>query len=256
MSMTPPTSISFAKPTHLEDTSHKKRHPEGTYKTKPCLNWAKSGSCPYGRKCQFAHGQAELRSKRQAHRQESSTPLLTPEEITPPTSPKPLANVNEAELAGVTCFMSRCQFASDDFQGLPAPLLAPPPLPSPLLAPPPLPPSLLAPPPLPPPLLAPPPLDRAEPPLARRNISFATNQVGDVVGQVLGEEKGALLHHLLQIGDGESMPPPPPSPVDCYQHGIQGYPQHLMAQSVVVAQPRVAHACRRDANWGIAAGAA
>lgn len=30
------------------------------FKTKMCNNWAVSGTCPYGLKCQFAHGAAEL----------------------------------------------------------------------------------------------------------------------------------------------------------------------------------------------------
>jgi hypothetical protein len=33
------------------------------YKTVMCQNWLTRGSCPYGHKCQFAHGEEEMRSK-------------------------------------------------------------------------------------------------------------------------------------------------------------------------------------------------
>ena len=31
------------------------------YKTVPCATFQKKGSCPYGKKCQFAHGEKEVR---------------------------------------------------------------------------------------------------------------------------------------------------------------------------------------------------
>ena len=31
------------------------------FKTELCKNWIENGSCRYGKKCQFAHGQEELR---------------------------------------------------------------------------------------------------------------------------------------------------------------------------------------------------
>ena len=33
------------------------------YKTVPCANFERNGECPYGRKCQFAHGAAEMRRR-------------------------------------------------------------------------------------------------------------------------------------------------------------------------------------------------
>jgi len=33
------------------------------YKTKLCKNWSNTGSCPYGWKCQFAHGNHEMRQR-------------------------------------------------------------------------------------------------------------------------------------------------------------------------------------------------
>lgn len=38
------------------------------YKTVMCQNWVTRGSCPYGLKCQFAHGDDEMRSKPSKHR--------------------------------------------------------------------------------------------------------------------------------------------------------------------------------------------
>ncbi|KAK9901714.1 hypothetical protein WJX75_009871 [Coccomyxa subellipsoidea] len=35
--------------------------PNSLYKTELCRSWRESGSCRYGSKCQFAHGQKELR---------------------------------------------------------------------------------------------------------------------------------------------------------------------------------------------------
>lgn len=43
--------------THIEEElSHQDR-----YKTELCRSWTETGTCRYGRKCQFAHGEAELR---------------------------------------------------------------------------------------------------------------------------------------------------------------------------------------------------
>lgn len=30
------------------------------YKTVLCTNWEKKGSCPYGKKCQYAHGKSDI----------------------------------------------------------------------------------------------------------------------------------------------------------------------------------------------------
>ncbi|KAI8881440.1 hypothetical protein K501DRAFT_144127, partial [Backusella circina FSU 941] len=32
------------------------------YKTEACRNWTELGSCRYGKKCRYAHGEDELRS--------------------------------------------------------------------------------------------------------------------------------------------------------------------------------------------------
>ena len=37
------------------------RHPQ--YKTEMCKTWLSDGTCPYGPKCQFAHGEHELRKR-------------------------------------------------------------------------------------------------------------------------------------------------------------------------------------------------
>lgn len=34
---------------------------ENNYKTVMCKSWIQSGSCSYGKKCRFAHGEHELR---------------------------------------------------------------------------------------------------------------------------------------------------------------------------------------------------
>ncbi len=38
------------------------KYPE-VYKTILCKSWLKFGSCKYGKRCQFAHGLNEIRSK-------------------------------------------------------------------------------------------------------------------------------------------------------------------------------------------------
>jgi butyrate response factor len=35
---------------------------QGMFKTELCNKWEETGACPYGHKCQFAHGVAELRT--------------------------------------------------------------------------------------------------------------------------------------------------------------------------------------------------
>jgi hypothetical protein len=59
------------------------------YKTLICVNWAKAselgqGECPYGDKCQFAHGLHELRSRHDLHPSMLLKPGMPP---LPPGSP-------------------------------------------------------------------------------------------------------------------------------------------------------------------------
>ena len=37
--------------------------PSPNHKTVLCRNWEETGSCRYGRRCSFAHGEAELRAQ-------------------------------------------------------------------------------------------------------------------------------------------------------------------------------------------------
>lgn len=39
------------------------KHVPGLYKTSVCKNWKASGTCPYEDRCQFAHGQQDLKNK-------------------------------------------------------------------------------------------------------------------------------------------------------------------------------------------------
>lgn len=62
------------------------------YKTALCRNFAREGGrCPYGRKCQFAHGAEELRARAAAPRTfdarawlTASPTIATPEQLRPP----------------------------------------------------------------------------------------------------------------------------------------------------------------------------
>ena len=38
--------------------------PDDKYKTQMCRVYSTEGRCPYGRKCQFAHGESELRAEK------------------------------------------------------------------------------------------------------------------------------------------------------------------------------------------------
>jgi len=48
------------------------------YKTQLCANWTASGKCPYGFKCQFAHGPEELRHRSEAKRADPQPPSAAP----------------------------------------------------------------------------------------------------------------------------------------------------------------------------------
>merc|ERR1712137_882830 len=66
------------------------------YKTVLCEKWVRLGECPYGRKCQFAHGEEELRERTCARCEEApvvesaaETEPDTPSSMLQPTSPPP-----------------------------------------------------------------------------------------------------------------------------------------------------------------------
>ena len=57
------------------------------YKTVLCATWTVTGQCPYGRKCQFAHGKEELRSRQMNGVQQRATqPIWPPLPVGPPPS--------------------------------------------------------------------------------------------------------------------------------------------------------------------------
>eukprot|EP00967_Tisochrysis_lutea_P090991 scaffold130401_cov32-Tisochrysis_lutea.AAC.3 len=101
------------------------------YKTVMCENWAAKGSCPYSHKCQFAHGEHELRPKqagekrrgRSASISKSMSPLSSP---TSPSGSAEAADRKRTGLFGAPGF--------DAFSDVPAPSPAQRP-PSPLLLP-------------------------------------------------------------------------------------------------------------------------
>jgi len=49
------------------------------YKTMLCTNWSADGKCPYGPKCQFAHGPQELRARSDAKGEQSRATSPAPE---------------------------------------------------------------------------------------------------------------------------------------------------------------------------------
>ena len=57
------------------------------YKTLICVNWAKTGECPYDEKCQFAHGPDELRCRPDLH--PSVSQPVVPKPGMPPLPPGP-----------------------------------------------------------------------------------------------------------------------------------------------------------------------
>ena len=57
------------------------------YKTVLCTTWTVTGQCPYGHKCQFAHGKEELRSRQMNGVQHRATqPIWPPLPVGPPPS--------------------------------------------------------------------------------------------------------------------------------------------------------------------------
>jgi len=200
----------------------KSRHPEGTYKTRPCANWHKVGSCPYGRKCQFAHGAEELRAKQRPRAQETPTQAapatlaaVDPTPHLPPSqapSPRAVVSALTADTA-LTDFATRCHIAEPAHtQGLPLSKIA-------------------------------------GPPLVKRDVSFATKTVCGVACLALEEDSMSVLEALLSAGIEECDQPLPPPSVDW--HGLQ----QVWLQSSVGHQ-RPAASCPRDTNTWIAAGAA
>ena len=59
--------VSSASINPAQDTRHAKRHnrkdSDTRYKTVLCKKWVNGLECPYGRKCQFAHGPEEQRAR-------------------------------------------------------------------------------------------------------------------------------------------------------------------------------------------------
>jgi len=208
--------------TALTPPALKSRHPEGTYKTRPCANWLKVGSCPYGRKCQFAHGAEELRAKQRPRAQETPTqaaPATLAAVVPAPHLPSPQAPSPRAVMSVLTAdttltdFATRCYIAEPAHtQGLPSSKIG-------------------------------------GPPLAKRDVSFATKTVCGVACLALEEDSMTVLEALLSSGmDSESDQPPPPPSVDW--HGLQ----QVWLQSSV--GQRSTASCPRDTNTWIAAGAA
>ncbi|KAL5065055.1 hypothetical protein RYX36_026792 [Vicia faba] len=55
------SAISIGTSNHLEGSRAGTKQERGTYwKTRKCLKWVNTGSCPFGDGCHFAHGDAEL----------------------------------------------------------------------------------------------------------------------------------------------------------------------------------------------------
>jgi len=58
------------------------------YKTQLCANFSASGHCPYGRKCQFAHGTSELIARKgtqaEACEAQAQAPVATAQQWTAP----------------------------------------------------------------------------------------------------------------------------------------------------------------------------
>jgi hypothetical protein len=59
------------------------------YKTVPCKNWKENGKCPYGPRCQFAHGTHELRVRAAVPASEAPAP---PQPMQPTPSPQPVCD--------------------------------------------------------------------------------------------------------------------------------------------------------------------
>lgn len=232
----------------------KTRHPEGTYKTRHCENWLKVGSCRYGRKCQFAHGMEELRCKPRLRAQQT-LPQASPAPLaavapTPPTPQNPLSP--RAVLSTLTPLsdVPRTDFSTcwhiaepDVTQGRPLSKIG-------------------------------------GPPLAKRDVSFATKTVCGVACLALEEDSTSVLEALLSSGvdDSESVQPSlcpslgrnglqqrsllsygadtsesvqPPLPPSMDWYGLQ----QVWNQSSAGHQ-RSTVSCPRDTNSRIAAGAA
>jgi len=93
------------------------------YKTMMCANWARDGACPYGFKCQFAHGQAELRERPPKQQGKGgkgkgkASPTASPPSATPaaglpiPAEPLPVA-------AGIAALSIAAPAASEGYPPL------------------------------------------------------------------------------------------------------------------------------------------
>jgi hypothetical protein len=87
------------------------------YKTALCENWASKGSCPYSHKCQFAHGDHELRSKQAGEKRAARSTSKPMSPVSGPASPptnaaerKRLAQLRSREPFGppASCDPSLC----------------------------------------------------------------------------------------------------------------------------------------------------
>ena len=112
------------------------------YKTVLCNKFETAGKCPYGPRCQFAHGVAELRARPalQAKPANQAEPSANGpdkyDEITPPTTPRkddaPLASLPATrykrrttleDMAGSACVMCDLDASVDNLGFLPPPPL-------------------------------------------------------------------------------------------------------------------------------------
>lgn len=59
----PPSTVAAAPPKPASEPALRRRSKDPRYKTALCKNYLAAGRCPYGKKCQFAHGEAELRER-------------------------------------------------------------------------------------------------------------------------------------------------------------------------------------------------
>jgi len=76
------------------------------YKTVLCVNYEAKGACPYGKKCQFAHGVTELRERAPQQRDRAGSSAAALEVKLPPQTP----------VLSATTVCSSCSPARDDLK--------------------------------------------------------------------------------------------------------------------------------------------
>merc|ERR1719149_536016 len=84
-----PAKSSSSSPASPEGGS-RRRCKDPRYKTVLCKNFVAAGKCPYGKKCQFAHGQNELRERPPV----PSSPVARDTAATPPPPASPPARAS------------------------------------------------------------------------------------------------------------------------------------------------------------------